>query len=849
MKEFFKRCQVSLGVEDLRRYARILLEDLAPVLEGHEIVLRLADSSDWGTVLSGEVGAAAARNQALVSPETGRLHLPVVYQDEPLALITATPDQGRAVTGESAELLPALVRLSLEKILLYKINITDRETGLNNEDYFRSYLRRHLEGPARPADREGRPRPLRLGEREEQPGLTVILAQVRDFERLTADYGRLEAARVLRAVADWLAEAGKGAACLARVDRDRLGLLLPREDPAAGLVLAEEVLDRARSGKNGLARLDLALGLASFPGDFGDEAGPAEGAPSLRENPADLLLAKAEAALHRAAAFPRSRVFTYRQVLEKGGQVVQVLPFNRVVVNLGRQVGAREGQSFLLMEADGRSGPEFKGEVVLFEVNWDFSLGEVVNLRSSLSRVEPGDSLVLSRRPAEEPSREGSPRGESLDQLLGILDHRGFMGRCSRLIEREEKFALLLIQVDGYDRHRTTMGHLESDRQIEAMFGLLCQDLPEAALPGRFSADSLAVFCPGLTADEAGELARTWRDRIKARHRLTASFGVAVFPCGPFSRQETPVNAQKALEHATFLGPASVAVFDSVSLNISGDKLFEAGDIEGALEEYNKGLELNPADLNLLNSLGVCHGYRREVDQALEAFDRVLELDPENLMAHYNRGFALALANRTREALDNFRRAALIAPANFDVLFHLGKMALELDLVEEAQDSFQRASRLEDRRPIVFRYLGQTLLKVGRAAEAVDAFKAAVRHDPEDAASLSQLGVLYLQSGADLDVALSLLRQSVELDPSNSLFRQRLARGLAASGDWGGAEKQYRRVLALGARSREVYFELAESVRRQGRAGEAREMYQASLEVDPEFKPAAEALAALVIGD
>ena len=93
-------------------------------------------------------------------------------------------------------------------------------------------------------------------------------------------------------------------------------------------------------------------------------------------------------------------------------------------------------------------------------------------------------------------------------------------------------------------------------------------------------------------------------------------------------------------------------------------------------------------------------------------------------------------------------------------------------------------------------------------------------------------------------MALSLLRQSVELDPSNSLFRQRLARACAAAGDPAEAEKQYREALDLGARSREVFFETAEIIKRQGRPNEARVYYQAALEVDPEFKPAAEALSA-----
>ncbi|MDY6851775.1 MAG: tetratricopeptide repeat protein, partial [Thermodesulfobacteriota bacterium] len=240
--------------------------------------------------------------------------------------------------------------------------------------------------------------------------------------------------------------------------------------------------------------------------------------------------------------------------------------------------------------------------------------------------------------------------------------------------------------------------------------------------------------------------------------------------------------------------------------------------------------------------LGVCYGHQQNSDLALETFDRVLKLDSDNLMAHFNRGFILAGVDRHQEALESLRRAAEIENDNFDVLFQLGKTALELDLTDEALSALEQAAGLEDHRPVVFRYLGQTLLKAGRPENAVDAFKAAARHDPEDAPSLSQLGVLFLDRGTDSEVALSLTRQSVNLDRTNSLFRQRLARALSVAGDLEESEAEYRRAIEMGARSREVFYELGQVVLKQGRAEEAEKLFRESLAVDQEYGPALEAL-------
>ncbi len=846
MKDFFERHDARLEVGDIQRFARVLIDDLSLVLGGYEFVVRLLDSPQREAELSQEIKDSLKRNQVHQEEESTRLHLPVSFQGRPLAVITAEASDGLAIPPDALPLLPNLVRLSLEKILLYKINVTDHETGLNNADFLQAYLRQHLKKAAAQVWGRGQPRPLRLsGDKDDHPGLSILVAEVVDFGKLAARQGRLEAARVLRVLAGWMKASVQPPYCLARLDNGRLGLILPQQDSRAALELAGKVLERLREDPEGeaLPPLNLAFGLVAFPADFAEEPPSGEGAETAGASLLELTMEKVNLALRQARENRETPVFSYRDVLRKGGRVVQVLPFNRVVVNIGRTAGVREGQLFILRDLSAQNQVDYKGEVRLFDVRDDFAVGEVFNLKHSTNRPQAGDRLELSQAASDEAvGEDDSPRG-GLDPLVNIPNYQGFVRLLSERLEEDERFALFLVREDGYDEHRTTMGHLESDRCFKGLFELLQPELPDKALAGRFSADSLVIFAPSLDEEQTRNLGRKWLDNVVQRHPLTASAGAAVFPCGSYARADILTNAQKALEHAALLGPGSMALFDSVSLNVSGDKLFESGDLDGATQEYQKALELNPGDLNVLNSLGVCYGYRQQQEKALETFALVLEKDPDNLMGHFNRGFALATAGRREEALESLRRAAAIDGRNFDVLLHLGKLALEADLVAEALSSFVKAANLEDRDPEVFRYLGQTYLKAGRTDEAVDAFKAACRHDPEDAPSLSQLGVLFMDRNTDPDVALSLIRQSVELDQTNSLFRQRLARALAMTGDLSGAEAEYRRALEMGARSREIYHGLGLVLKKMDRPDEARLMFREALVLDQEFKPALEALA------
>jgi protein involved in temperature-dependent protein secretion len=67
----------------------------------------------------------------------------------------------------------------------------------------------------------------------------------------------------------------------------------------------------------------------------------------------------------------------------------------------------------------------------------------------------------------------------------------------------------------------------------------------------------------------------------------------------------------------------------------------------------------------------------------------------------------------------------------------------------------------------------------------------------QDAAALSGLAVVYGRTEANLEIALSLARRSVELEPENSLFRQRLAELLMQNQELDEAMAQCQRVATM----------------------------------------------------
>jgi tetratricopeptide (TPR) repeat protein len=409
-----------------------------------------------------------------------------------------------------------------------------------------------------------------------------------------------------------------------------------------------------------------------------------------------------------------------------------------------------------------------------------------------------------------------------------------------------EPLAVILARLDGFEKNAAMLGHEEAGRQVGLVFEKILSAWPEAGLRARWKADTLALAWPGLGGTGLAQA----DDLVRSAHELAAelrasepvSFGLIISSGGSRAGQDLVDDARKALDEAGFSGSGQVSVFGPLALNISGDRLFEGGDLSGALKEYERGLAMAPDHLNLLNSLGVCQGRLGRAREALVTFQRIVALDPANMMAHYNLGYTHLLAGRLSEAEAALAKAAELAPDNFETLFHLGRAALELGHLDKALPALKRAGEVGENRPAVFRLLGEALLLAHDHQGALAAFKKAVKTTPDDAYSLSALGILFADFSGDLPVAHSLFQRSVELEPTNSLYRQRLGRLLFNMGDFSGAEHHLKMATEHGSQAPEVYYQLGRVAEETGRPGEARDHFAAALAQDPAYKPALEKL-------
>jgi Flp pilus assembly protein TadD len=277
----------------------------------------------------------------------------------------------------------------------------------------------------------------------------------------------------------------------------------------------------------------------------------------------------------------------------------------------------------------------------------------------------------------------------------------------------------------------------------------------------------------------------------------TVSIGLSVHPCPGFTKGDILDNARKALVHAGFFGPDSQTLFDAVSLNINGDRLYEAGRLQEAVEEFQKALALDPENVNVRNSLGICHAQNGSLEEAVAEFSKAAELTPDDFMPHYNRGCALLGLGREAEAERAFDQAAGLEPDDEGVCFQLAKLYMQQNRLEEAMVHLIRALEIQPIWGQAWRLLGESHLRLGAMSEAMNAFKQALKINGKDAASLSGLAIAYGRTDTNLDIALSLSHRSVELEPENVIFVRRLAELLLQNQELQDAAAQCERAMAL----------------------------------------------------
>ncbi|MGD8990380.1 MAG: tetratricopeptide repeat protein [Desulfobacterales bacterium] len=376
------------------------------------------------------------------------------------------------------------------------------------------------------------------------------------------------------------------------------------------------------------------------------------------------------------------------------------------------------------------------------------------------------------------------------------------------------QFAGMAFQIDddlGTEPKKPKIEPAEAHKSAAKLFNNFCKK--HKGIWGLLNQGLFGAFFSQKNGNLCFKLVQQFQQSSKKKAALTVSAGIAEYPSLHYQPADVISNALKALDHAAFLGPNSAVIFDAVSLNISGDKLFENGDINGSIIEFLQALKMDPANINVHNSLGVCYGLLGEYEKAESEFKSAVKLDHAEVMAWYNMGFIKMLNGNRHQALDLFFKANAINQDVFEVNFQTGRLLMELNQPESGKKFLKRAAALDPASGAVYRYLGECYTQIGKVDAAVAAYKKAIRHNPSDAASLSAMGCLFAEQEENPDIALVFCQQSIQLAPQNGLFRYRLGQLYHRQNRLEDALEEFKQAQRLGKDASDLILEIEKKLR------------------------------------
>ncbi|NJB68928.1 tetratricopeptide (TPR) repeat protein/GGDEF domain-containing protein [Desulfobaculum xiamenense] len=778
----------ALDRRDLISFEHLLQKEIAAFLPFTSYSLFFPRSLDGGGAWEG-----LRSGMAVHLPEEEKVFLPLVLDERMLGVFAA-----RGVKIEDspslASSLAAMAGMCMQKLQLYKASITDPLTGLANAAHFLRTLGDEVSA-LRDCMVPGSGSCMRGDSSGPAGGFCVMHILLADMHRWQDRYGYAFGDRAIAAAASVVSKALPEDALAARLSDDSLAVLWPGAAADAGRKLANRLAARLETFTITDTVLDQELALSAlvgvvhYPVDMTDRALH----QPVREQ-AGALTAKATRAAQRAL---RGKALGFGQIVQEGGRVREVLPLNRLTINLGRNVGAAEGQRFLVWSDDHGGGPDTapmcKGEVLLMEIRPDSALADIMHLSDPAWTIAAGDRLTLA--PEAECARFArADDGPHRDMLTGQLLYADFQEAFASARDGLERFSLVLVRLpdqNGDDAQVRTEAHLRDvSATCASVFG-------PRAVGGRFSIGSVIWFLPDITGRKAASLCRAVRKRLERSIDTPPAFGVATFPYLTFSRADTLDNVRKALDYAQLLPAPSIALTDSVALNISADRMFAQGRLYDAIEEYKLSLLADRTNAVARNSLGICLARAGELSQAKRQFRTVFTNDPTDLFAHYNYGYACQKMKQYDDARDAYEQCLRLDPKHIFSHVRLGELLQREGRFDDARERYTRAAAIRGGEGLTRRYLARLALAQGRADEAREHLHQALIHDPKDAVSLHLMARLYLDNGEDPQVAESLARQSAALVPQQPAFWKELARALTAQGRTEEAHEALARAEAL----------------------------------------------------
>lgn len=202
------------------------------------------------------------------------------------------------------------------------------------------------------------------------------------------------------------------------------------------------------------------------------------------------------------------------------------------------------------------------------------------------------------------------------------------------------------------------------------------------------------------------------------------------------------------------------------------------GQFERAATLYEKLLEDEPRNAEVLHLLGLCLHARGELARAVELLNLSIELDSRQAPAHASLGRALKDLGQTGEAIASFDRAIALSPESVDAWIERGNTLTATGRIHESLASFEAALAIDPGHAGALNNRGAALRELGRHDEALTCLRHASEVEPDNADILLNLSTALRNTGHD-EESITCVDRILARDPKHAPALNNRANALA----------------------------------------------------------------------
>ena len=202
----------------------------------------------------------------------------------------------------------------------------------------------------------------------------------------------------------------------------------------------------------------------------------------------------------------------------------------------------------------------------------------------------------------------------------------------------------------------------------------------------------------------------------------------------------------------------------------------------------------NPDCWMAYSNLGSFLSARGNVDEAIRDFRKALELWPNQSKDHNNLGKALVQKGRIAEAMDHFQTALRVSPEDPDTESNIGAASLQQGDADEAISHLRRAVEKWPRHAQGHINLGNALLQNREIDAAIAEYEKTLAVPFDHAESHYSIGTALRQKG-DVEEAIVHYRKALELRPDYANAHNNLGNALRQQGRTEEAVHEYEAAL------------------------------------------------------